>query len=568
MTDQLTHDQCVLLTVHYASEANIDVLHALTPSRLDALDPKLVLRILLTYLPETVHPSLYTTYVREVASRLYLEQKEHLEVDISPVKDISPAQAQKRVKKLNLLDLVPPSFPPNAPDDLLTRFICFRAARIDKETGRLDLVSDLIVPFLDHNEWIRTWFISVVLPLLRFENEYYPGAAVGKSVDEFSKVDGPEGIDILLAKVIETEHDAGSEPNGNVARDIKGLVGPWMYGHTDRKRRKLYRTKDDDRRGSVDSTTRRLGRISLSGVSAEDSTGHDWEHVYKWMVDTAAQRFTIVLAAIEEWDGPGDVDLGGYDDGQRYLAEEVLQKLERQYAQAIFASVYAAEHDTPDAIDGAHGVLVRLAHLLDFEPPPDLATSVELLPRIDSHASALIESDSAHLLEPHTLLTPDHPLTTPVLETFMLLQMFVYSAYLLAGLGQPISITSVAKLRFYTSEDEQLAMLQKVLKGLEKKGKRDESQWAADRNKLLWLWNWGISAEEEDAQKGAGCLGGVAKDVFEKELLRVFVDNSSHNDHSTYAGVVEDVNPAEHVDSLAGVEPEELSFPFVEREED
>ena len=94
--NQLSSAQCILLTVHYASEANIRALYAFTPLRLDVLSPELVLRIVLSYLPETVDPSLYTTYVREVATRIYLEQQEPLKVDPSPVTSLSPEQAQRR----------------------------------------------------------------------------------------------------------------------------------------------------------------------------------------------------------------------------------------------------------------------------------------------------------------------------------------------------------------------------------------------------------------------------------------------------------------------------------------
>ena len=70
MAKDLSVAQCILLTVHYASEGNIKALHSFTPTRLDALDPELVLRILLAYLPESLDPREYTTYIGEVASRL------------------------------------------------------------------------------------------------------------------------------------------------------------------------------------------------------------------------------------------------------------------------------------------------------------------------------------------------------------------------------------------------------------------------------------------------------------------------------------------------------------------
>lgn len=520
MAKELTPAQCVLLTVHYASEANIKALHTFTPARLDALDPELVLRILLTYLPESTEPSEYTEYIREVATRLYLDvNREDVEIDVSPVADIADEQAQKKVKKLRLLDLVPAEFPPHAPKDILIRFLCHRAALIDQETGLSNLIPQLIEPFLDRDQWLRMWYISVCLPMLRLNLEYYPDES-NVTLQEFGKVDGPSGIELLLGHATQPEHVNSSE--STVGRDLRGLVGPWMYGHSERKRRRLDGDKEDYQLRKVTSD---LSKIGLTGVSEDDKTGHDWEYVNTWLVHTAEDNFPLVTNAVEEWDGPGDVDLGGLGDEHTYLDEETQQKLELQYAQAAFASCYAVKSDTPEVIDGAHGMLVRLAHLLDFEPPPDLATSVEALPKIDDHASLLHDSSSHSLLEPDALLQPEHPLTSPLLQTFQLLQMLVYSAYQLNGLGHPISIGNVAKYRFFSDEDQQLALLQKILHALAGQ-RKDEHQWLADKARLVWLWNWGIDSEDEGAQKGAGMLGLIDRETWEREMLKTFTETS------------------------------------------
>lgn len=534
--NQLSSAQCILLTVHYASEANIRALYAFTPLRLDVLSPELVLRIVLSYLPETVDPSLYTTYVREVATRIYLEQQEPLKVDPSPVTSLSPEQAQRRVNKLHISDLSPPAFPPHAPNDLLTRFVIHRANRIDSETGLLTLVPRLAEPFLDTNEYIRTWYVAVVLPLLRFRYEYYPDTKDPPTLPSFEKLDGQHGIDLLLSNVTHVDHEitSSTESEGIAARDTRAMVGPWMYGRTERKRRRLYNKKDDkpDVKHHDQDTVRsppRTAFIKLDGVSKEDKTGHDWEYVFEWMVHNAVDDFAVVTNLIEEWDGPGDVDLGGFHKPQTYLDDDTQAKLERQYAQATFASCYAAQADTPETIDGAHGILVRLAQLLDFEPPPELATSVKQLPKVDKHAELLHSTDSTIYLEPDVLLRPEHPLATPKLETYMLLQMMVYSAYQLAGLGHSISILNVAKLRFFATQDEQLALLLKIVHGLAAKGKRDDHQWQHDYDKLIWLWNWNIELEDEGL-KGAGIFGHIEKTTIEREFLKVLVSNGCESD--------------------------------------
>ncbi|GAB7353128.1 hypothetical protein MBLNU459_g3666t1 [Dothideomycetes sp. NU459] len=527
MADELSAAQCILLAVHLASEANINALHTFTPSRPDVLKPELVLRILLAYLPESVDPSLYTSFVREVSSRLYLEQREALEVDTSAVRDISDEQAQKRVSKLNLLELSPPTFPPHAPKDPLVRFLCHRAYRIDIQTGLLTLVPALVTPFLEHSDYLRTWFIAMVLPLLRLGYEYYPSRESQFTMADFEEIDGERGIELLLSSATSVKHQVTSptDSEGTIGRDLRGLVGPWMYGNTERKRRRLNRTKEEEH-ADLSGPSSRSAFIELEGVSEEDKTGHDWEYAFAWMVRKATDNFPLITNAIEDWDGPGDVDLGGYGDGKPYLDKDTQSKLERQYAQAAFASCYAVTEDTSDAIDGAHGILCRLAQILNFEPPPELATSVQELPAIDNHAELLHKASSTMFLEPHMLLTPNHPLTTPKLETYMLLQMLVYSAYQLSGLGHKISIVNVAKLRFFSDEAEQLVLLQKILHGLAARGKRDDQKWLFNYNTIVWLWDWNIETDGP-TKRGAGILGNIKKSTLEKEMLKVLVSSGS-----------------------------------------
>jgi protein transport protein SEC39 len=523
----LSPSQCILLTVHYASEANIKALHSFTPQRPDTLDPTLVLRILLTYLPESVEPREYTPYIEEVASRLYLDvTREDVDVDTAPVAALSEAEAKKKVKKLRLEEIQPPQFPPHAPDDLLTLFLCHRAEKIDTETGLLEFVPRLVEPFVQRNDYLRVWYVSTVLPLLRLNWEYYPEHPTEISLLDFAGLDGKSGIDVLLEKT----RTVDGEVEGRAVRDMKGLVGPWMYGHTERKRRRLNAsasTSGNNSGNETDQVTTGMRKIKLDGISAGDRTGHDWEYAYRWMVHEAASNFPLITSLIEDWDGPSDVDTGGFEQGHRpYLDDEVQRKLELQYAQAAFAACYATTSPSETTVRGAHGVLARLAELLDFLPPPDLATSVDSLPLIEKHSTILDDSQTVKDLESDQLLTPEHPLTAPRLETYMLLQMIVYSAYQLLGLGYETSLVNVAKMLFYGTAESQLAVLTKILKGLGKNGKRSEGEWNADRAKLVWLWNWGIDAEDSSAKNGAGVLGKVEKEDFEEEMLGVFTETS------------------------------------------
>ncbi|OQO03333.1 hypothetical protein B0A48_11589 [Cryoendolithus antarcticus] len=539
----LSTSQCLLLTVHCASESNIRALHTFTPTRSDALDPELILRILLTYLPESLPPREYTSYVSEVASRLYLDvDREDVEVDVKHVEGLDEKEIEKRVKKVRkeLRELRPSKFPAHAPDDILTSFLCHRAEAIDRETGLLPLVKDLVEPFLDRNAYLRTWYVSAVLPLLRLNWEYYPDSRHEVSIEQFAGLEGKDGIEMLMEKSTQASTEKVAGPEGNaeesaVGRDMKGLVGPWMYGHSERKRRKLNGREEgapaitDPEPAEEQQLASGLRKIKLNGISKEDITGHDWEYAYRWMVHQATANFPLVTRLIDDWDGPSDVDFGGFESRARpYLDDDIQRKLELQYAQAAFASCYAVTSPSEATVRGAHGVLARLAELLDFIPPPDLATSVDSLPRIEEHTTKLDESHTPQHLEPDHLFTAEHPLTTPRMETYMLLQMIVYTAYQLLGLGNPMSLVGVAKLQFYGTAENQMTVLKRILQTCTKNGKGDEAQSTSDRAKLIWLWNWGIATEDTAATTGAGVLGKIEKAAFEDEILKVYLDTSCY----------------------------------------
>ncbi|KAF1985283.1 secretory pathway Sec39 [Aulographum hederae CBS 113979] len=516
---RLSPAHCVLLAVHFATESNIAALRALTSSRSDALETDLILRILLTFLPESADPALYTSYVHELGIKTYLDQgPKGTGVDSSSVVALSDSKARTRAKRLEILPLAHSSCQDEALDSI-TLFCIHRAHLIDSQTGLLTLVPQLVDPFLDQSDFLRTWFISTILPLLRFNYEYYVRENPSPSLEAFDKLAGGRGVEVLLSRAIESSTENESP---NTARDLRGLVGPWMFGSSTRKRRKLNRGAQH---GSIaapaltPAQNETLQSMSLEETAQDLITDHDWESVFIWLVRNAVNRFPLVVSAIDEWGGIEDVDYGGY--GEQNLVEEVAAKLKVQYRQAGFATVYAVEADTESTIENAHSVLCRLADLCDLEPPPELATSIELLPKVDA-ASSILHETSSNVLQPDVLLKDGHPLTTPKVETFSLLQMFVYSAYLLNGLGHPMSIRNVAKLRFHNDGDEQLSMFQEILRKLASKQKKIDDAWILSRQTLLWLWNWGMD-EEEPAQYGTGILGKIDHGIFESEILKVLL---------------------------------------------
>lgn len=536
---EFSKDHGILLAVQFTSDSNIDAVQALVIQRKDIFDAELVLRIILTYLTETLDPILYTSFVAQVASNQYQngQLQPQSTIDIAAVSKLSTSKAHKKVQSLHLLSLDHSSCPPPVCDDLLTRFLIHRAHRIDTETGVLNSLPQLVDPFLDEKPFLRTWYISTVLPLLRFGYEYYDDSNGVYSLDQMEWAEGEPVVAMLLSKALEHGSrettgrnallEAGDKHRSSLARDMRGLIGPWMYGSSDRKRRKLNGQDPRRRRLSVlnSEAERAKQTTEQNGQPQDDDEVHDWDPAFLWMTRTAAERFSTVAEAIEKWDGPPDVDLGGYHEGP-HLSKEQQRTLLRRYAQTAFATVFAAETSTKQTVSHSHTMLVRIAHLLDYEPPPDLASSTEILPRIDAHKPSLQDLPSSWL-ELDALLQPNNPLTSPSLETFALLQLFVFSAYLLAEIGHPAAIRQVARTRFQFDADEQFGLFQRIVHALSTGAKKDELQWTGIRNRLLWLWGWAMDPADASAEYGSGVFGKIERSLFEKEILKAFLNASS-----------------------------------------
>ena len=501
--EKLSASHCVLLAVHYANESNIIALRALTALRDDAFDIELVLQILLTHLHETVEPAAYVDYLNELVTDSRTPGDDPAAaLDLGPVEQLSNTQAQKRRQRLELLPIVHPLYSVETELDPLTHFLLHRAHRIDAEAGQLDAVPELVVPFIGHSEYLRTWLISTALPLLRLTYEYYPDSAA-PSLDEFASLKGRRAIDVQLANLRQ------SPTHGDVSRDIRGVVGPWMCGTNERKRRKLY---SQDRRAST--------------TDAPTQEPDDWECLFDWLVQTSKSDLSLVSSAIIEWDGPEDLDLGGFEEGRDYVDDDTQRKLERRYAQISLACLYLVSSSNNDVLRTAHGLLSRISDLLGLELPPELSASAKSLPTCTVDMSVLQELRASALQE-ENIARPDNPLTQPTQDSLRLLELFIFSAFVLSSLEQHVSVREVARMFLRKDAAEQLSLLQKIVHALSTNSKLDGEQWRASRSILLWLWNW--SSPQVDADRHApGILGHLDTKSIETEILKGLLESSQY----------------------------------------
>ncbi|KAH7135239.1 Sec39 domain-containing protein [Dendryphion nanum] len=506
--DTLSGPHCVLLAAKYAAESNIAALRALTALKARDLELGLVLRILLTFLPESLEPSQYVEYLHELSTDPEASRLEASTPDLSSVENISNSQARKRSHKLHtsLQPLPHPLYEGENDVDAFTHFLIHRSHRIDAETGQLDLVPQLVVPFLHHSDYLRTWFISTALPLLRLGYEYYPQVPA-TPLDGFARLYGRKAIGYQLSNIRQMRQD-GIDLR-DASRDIRGVVGPWICGSNDRKRRKL----DVEQR-----------KASISG--SQEQEPDDWECLFEWLVQHAKEDFPLIAAAFTEWDGPSDLDYGGFDEGHDFIGEEKQGQLERRYAQAVFASLYLINNNSSESLQTAHALLIRLANLLGLDPPADLSSGVNSLP-VYNLTSPMLEDTTTTILQDENILRLDNIITQPDENSFRLLELFTFSACLLSSLQYPISIRDVARMYIRNDHNEQNSLLQKILHSIVSGSKNDADQWRSTRSKLLWLWDWGINRTDGD-RYGQGIFGKLKRKSIETEILKALIESGHY----------------------------------------
>ncbi|KAK2861353.1 hypothetical protein FQN49_004295, partial [Arthroderma sp. PD_2] len=321
----LSDAHVVLLAVQLCLNGYISGLPSLKYKAPHTLHLELLFRIILTFLPEITEPEQYTHVLQQLVDGSTASPYD-LDTDVASIREISNADARRQVRHLKLLPLSCPAVTIDAASPPLIQFLIHRAHRIDAEVGLQLYILELVDPFISGSDILREWTISIVLPALRFNYEYHPDNEGALSLELIESLDSRSAVNILLAAA------ERREKGGDVGRDLKGLIGPWMYGHIRSKRRKL----DED---GTDSS------IALPDAG--------WQDVNEWILSTSIRDFHLAIEAVEQWSGPEDINLGDYDGLQDSDPSADTEGLMSRYAQAGLASIYALSEDDYGLISGA-----------------------------------------------------------------------------------------------------------------------------------------------------------------------------------------------------------------------
>lgn len=502
MSSLLSPGKVLLLAAHYAIHGDIESLARLSSQRAKVLHKELLLRILLTFLPETVKPSTYVGFLLALA-RDNLEEYTEGALDTTPVDDLSEDEASKQARKLHLQQLTSAEAPGNFQDDPISIFLIQRSYKMDSETGLLSQVPSLLAPFLSHSPALCSWVASTVVPYVRRNVEYYTDESPPYSLLEFQRLPDPAAMLYLLSRTGSREEDKGF-----IGRDIRGLVGPWLQ---------------------------EKARWTPNPTSDKQSTANDaespilsagWEQFLEWLVSQAAASWTVVVAVAEQWGGPKDLDLG--EAASSEFTEPQHQYLIRSYARAILASAYLISEATVEALPGAYQMASKMRSMLGYsEIPSTLEIAVSKLPSLSGFdVSSLIGMKTATYMR-NDLLEEKNPLTSPTEGAMSLLIALILSASICTSLGVPCSVRKAGDLAFIQDQREQKGEIAKLIRSASTQLQRDEDKyWSEVRDKLLWLNTWGLDGDQSTNSEIRGMIGTVPREIIETEILKALLSNS------------------------------------------
>lgn len=506
----------ILEAVRLSSNASIPALMQLIARHPDILKLELVLRILLTYLPESTEPETYVDFLRKLLHGDLVENFDDAEDSHSIQHEISELQARQRVRQLHLLPIADPQHSYDESIDVFTLFLLHRALRIDAETGSIPLVARLVEPFLEHSVYLRTWAVSTLLPMLRLDYEYYSSGGPAYSLEAFEQLDGSQAVQSLLSKAAQGKREESSL----VGRDLRGIVGPWMYGQNANKRRKI--ATRSRRRSSVGVQATAEGSSAVAGVDV--SSG--WTDVNDWLLELASRDHTKAVEAIEQWDGPDDVDFGGWGTQLEDSDAEISNVLQSRNGQAALSAVYATNSSTLETVVGSHRILRKVAKLLNLRLPPDLDN-------LDSASVDDISTDYLDAISPsnvlhNMLLRADNPLTNPTNTSVFFSYCLLASAYILQSHDYSKACRSLLDLVVFCDEPDQLTELRRLLHAIQSNN-RSQQPWDAIRHQVLRLHNWRYNATgsgNATRRESIGLFCRVSQAVVENELLKAMVASS------------------------------------------
>ncbi|KAK0392148.1 hypothetical protein NLU13_1646 [Sarocladium strictum] len=490
MQEALSPAKATLLAVHFAAISDIDSFRQHCAEYSSILGQELLLRIILTHLPETLDPSTYTPLLQELQDgglKTLPGGKNH-EIDSSSIDSLSEQQALRKVRKLGLLDLAWPDAPTQGHNDPLTLFLFHRAYIIDRDTGLINIIPDLLLPFAKHCDAITTWLLTTILPLSRRNFEYHPGTGSPLSISVFEQLSDPAAVQYLLSEISQDNNIPGS-----VGRDLRGLLGPWFNNPA-----------------------------RWSGVG-DAAKAPGWAYFLQWLTTQASRSWTVAVQAIEEYNGPADIDQGPVTTAPPQNSQ--FDHLLKSYLRAALASAYSIQESSLDGLLGTWQILRRVQGLLDTGELASLEVEAEALPVMSGLGVILSKKNRNAGDLRSNLLDESNEITSPNPAACTMLRGLTLSVFILKNLGALYSVRTIGEMVLLQDAQEQRSEFLKVVRLLSNNAPRDDdAYWARARTGILWLHSWGASSP--NGNQGIGPFGMVARHDIDMEMLKAMLANN------------------------------------------
>ena len=476
----------LLLAAQSTTEGNLQVLHRLVLQHPDTLSPETIYRLLLTFCPHDISSQDLLRLLQSTNDAKHHQNASDSLVEATAVHHIDDREVRVRLRKLRLLEL-PKS--PSAPDtDLISRFLLARAYQTDSSGDDLIPLVQTLVPFLEHSEPLRYWFISKLLPIVRLRYEYYPETNVELRIHDLDVLHGRRGV----AKMLENGMAGQSTYLG---RDLRGVVGPWIHGQQLSKKRKREPQMNQ----------------------AEGKESPSWEDVNEWLLEASVEAPQAAETSIRDWNGPQDIDLGGFDNAMPDSADDANQM---RYHQAALATIYAFQGMAKKDVMRAQATVRRISEVFGID-------TKEVRRTRHSQSSGFFDHVSRSSLLQNSLLNPDNELTIPSKESLEFLRDLLTSQSLVAEFRSPMSIKEATTVCLFASKEQQMLELKRMLQNIAAVASA-HTDWTAIRGQILWLRSWSndVSAgltRTEEKSKGA-LLWQLSPQMVDAEILRTMLE--------------------------------------------
>jgi len=263
--------------------------------------------------------------------------------------------------------------------------------------------------------------------------------------------------------------------------------------------------------------------------------------VLRLHIGFSLQQLTVSFLhfTVEEWDGPEDVDIGGY--GTMWLGDDEQGYLEQRYARAALASAYLITEASVEALSGVNSIITKVMNMMGEDPCPTLQVASSLLSPLPDLTSELIVSARNATYMRNDLLEESNVLTSPKKLSAQLLHALTLSAFILTKSGTLCNVRRAGELAFLQDEREQKVEAGKFLRNLRNHApKTEDKYWMRARNELLWLRDWGAEEASDSVSdlRIQGVFGQLNREFLETECLKAILTSGRKCPNSQQSGSI------------------------------